>query len=494
MRLQIPFYTKLTLVITSIAFVISLGFLSLALWSNGEYHREVTQRLHHDLAQYILDHLSKPLLTYDSETSDLVVHHETLNSIAMNTMMINPSVEVYLLDLNGNLLGHALPEASVDTQTLAVKPIQDFIESNNGALILGDNPRLPNQSSIFSASPVLIDNEPAGYLYVILASHEALSLRDQVDNSHILRLTLGAAFALALFFILSAFFSFYRITQPLKKLTHNVRSYRKSLLNTREDEFKKYDEVDELSHSFELMQQRIQQQFDLLSESDRLRRELISNVSHDLRTPLASMQGYLETLLLKYDKMNDDERRQCVSISYRHSRQLAKLVSQLFELSKLDSGRVEPEFEVFSITELLFDVKQDYDVIANKKGIQLNVIAPDNPMLVNADISLIQRVLQNLIDNALRHTPTEGEVSIELTTDEDLVYVSVQDNGAGISAAEMPYIFQRFYQSDTPQKHQGAGLGLSIVKKILDLHGAIINVYSEPASGTRFVFQLSASS
>lgn len=494
MMLKIPFYTKLTVVITSIAFVISLGFLSLALWSNSEYHREVTQRLHHDLAQYILDHLSKPLLSNDVSSGELVVHEATLKSIAMNTMMINPSVEVYLLDLNGNLLGHALPEVSVDTQKLAVKPIQDFISSNNGTLILGDNPRSPDQPSIFSASPVLIDNKAAGYLYVILASHEALSLREQVGSSHILRLTVGAAVALALFFILSAFFSFYRITQPLKKLTHTVRSYRKSTLSKDDDINKQYDEVDELSHSFALMQQRIQQQFDLLSESDRLRRELISNVSHDLRTPLASMQGYLETLLLKYDTMDDDERRQCVKISHRHSRQLAHLVSQLFELSKLDAGRVEPEFEVFALTDLLFDVKQDYDVVAQKKGVELRVIAPETPILVNADISLIQRVLQNLIDNALRHTPTRGQVSIELASQGEVVSVCIKDNGAGIPETELPYIFQRFYQSDTPQRHQGAGLGLSIVKKILDLHGAIIDVYSDPSKGTRFVFQLSASS
>ena len=491
MKYALPLYGKISLWITGVAIASMFGLASLALWSSNNFHQEVTQKLHKGLAQYVLDHQPAPLISATG-----IVNKTGLKDIAKNTMMINPAVEVYLLDSHGYILGHALPEATVSPKQIDLRPVLHFFDQKSRGPILGENPRDPKIPGIFSAAPLLIEERTMGYLYIILTGHEMKSLAQRLADSHIFRLTLGSLVALAIFLGLSILLSFLVITKPLYRLTQQVRAYRKSRLTQVNDNSQAYqNEIAELEHSFELMQDRIQQQFDRLRETDKLRRELISNVSHDLRTPLSSMQGYLETLILKFDKLNSDKQKFYLKVAHRHSKQMANLVGQLFELAKLDAGRIAPEPEIFSLTELLFDIKQDYELIANKKQVKVEILSESTTALVNADIGLIQRVLQNLMDNALRFTPRGGNISILSKEEGNQVRVNFRDSGSGIAHEELPFVFERFYQAQSGQKVQkplGAGLGLSIVKRILDLHGSIIEVQSIPGAGTNFSFSLPA--
>jgi signal transduction histidine kinase len=287
--------------------------------------------------------------------------------------------------------------------------------------------------------------------------------------------------------------SFKKITNPLKNLACEIDLYRKVEFSEKEFQSNK-DEIEVLAHAFHLMRDRIQEQFDQLAESDRLRRELVSNVSHDLRTPLASMQGYLETLLIKDGALDPVTKKQYLEVAHRQSKHLATLVSQLFELSKLEAGKVQPEFEVFSLTELLFDVLQDYELSAQESGLSLQAQVPDENIMIKADISLMQRVLRNLIDNAFTHSQAKGEIKLSLEIVDSQVVVGVGDTGEGIAEEDIPYVFDRLYQSSSSTsnhtKKSGAGLGLNIVKRILDLHDSIISVSSEYQSGTEFSFAL----
>jgi len=497
MSKPIKLYSKLALTITAFGLVVAIGFLVLFSWSSERYHQEVTQQLHKELAQYVLEHLPGPLYI-ETEQGDRI-NEQVLKATAINTMEINPSVEVYLLDGQGRILAHALPKSSVQTHDIDVTAIHRFLDSETEGPVLGQNPRQLSQHTIFSAAPVWFNQDMKGYLYVVLASFQAKSISEQLSGSHITRLTLGAVAAAIIFLGVSAYFSFRRITLPIGRLANSVKAYRTSTLVDNHDFTHELDEVGELKHAFELMQQRIQSQFDQINETDRIRRELVSNISHDLRTPLASMQGYLETILIQENNLSEEKKRQYIHIAHRHGKHLNELIAQLFELSKLDAGKVEPAHEVFSITELLFDVKQDYELIAEKEGIELKVETPNENTLVLADISLIQRVLQNLLDNAIKHTPEQGRILLKLSLKEGQVFVAVHDSGTGISQKDIPHVFDRFYQAESLNASSGsgsgsssigAGLGLSIVKKILDLHGALIDVVSEPSSGTCFEFRL----
>ena len=252
------------------------------------------------------------------------------------------------------------------------------------------------------------------------------------------------------------------------------------------------DEISQLGTTFKEMAERLAQQMNALKKTDTLRRELVANVSHDLRTPIASLQGYLETLLLKEGKLSTAEQRKYLQIAMRHSEQLAKLVAELFELAKLDSQEIQLQREPFALAELVQDVLLNFQLVSENAGVRLEPNIPKDLPFVSGDIALIERVLENLMENAFRHTPQGGAVKIIVCLEENVVVVYVTDNGCGIAPDDLIHIFDRFYQvhRNAREKAAGAGLGLAIAKRILDLHGAPIEVQSELNIGTIFRFSL----
>jgi signal transduction histidine kinase len=197
---------------------------------------------------------------------------------------------------------------------------------------------------------------------------------------------------------------------------------------------------------------------------------------------------------LKNDSLNEAERKRYLEITRKHTLRLRQLIGDLFELSKLDSASVKPSLEWFSLAELLQDVTQEFELEAERKGIRIEAGSRHEAFMVYADIGLIQRVLENLLRNALKHTPRGGTVSISLDPKPGCVAVSVADTGCGIAEHELERIFDRFYRSQQGEEERSnsAGLGLAIVKRILDLHGSRITVTSKPEQGTRFEFEIPA--
>ena len=250
------------------------------------------------------------------------------------------------------------------------------------------------------------------------------------------------------------------------------------------------DEIGQLGRAFSSMARKIEEQFESLKETDRVRRELISNVSHDLRTPLSSMHGYVDTLLIKNESLDPEERKRYLEITRRHTLRLGQLVGDLFELSKLESAQVQPQLEQFSLAELLHDVAQEFELEARQKGVSIEVNSPEAAGSVEADIGLMQRVLENLLRNAIKHTPDGGRITVTLDPRPDRVAVSVADTGCGIAPEDIDHIFDRFYRAESSASGGSSGLGLAIVKRILDLHGSRITVESTVDKGTTFAFEL----
>jgi signal transduction histidine kinase len=256
------------------------------------------------------------------------------------------------------------------------------------------------------------------------------------------------------------------------------------------------DEIDRLAAHVEQMSARIVAQLAELEQGVARRRELLANVSHDLRTPLASIQGYLEMLLLRRGSMEPAEERNCIETALRQSERLTRLVADLFELSKLEANELQPQAEAFPLAELAQDVAQKFALDAQRRQVTLSArCAPALPM-VRADIGMIERVLENLVDNALRHTPAGGQVTIELDRDPKAgadtprAGMAVQDTGPGISPEDLAAIFERYYRADRTRSRDHAGLGLAIAQRIVKLHGGELVVHSTPGQGTRFGFDL----
>jgi len=230
----------------------------------------------------------------------------------------------------------------------------------------------------------------------------------------------------------------------------------------------------------------------LQEENVYLRRELIANVSHDLRSPLASLRGYLETLLLKEPVLAEAERRSYLEVALRQAQHLQSLISELFELARLDFVGYRIEAEPVQLSELARDVAQKLGLAAQARQVALQLEIEPELALARADIGLIERVLTNLLENALAHTPAGGRIVLSVRVQDAHVLLCVADNGSGIAAADLPRIFERFYRADKarPRDASGSGLGLAIVKRIVELHGSEIRVDSETGRGTRFWFEL----
>jgi signal transduction histidine kinase len=232
----------------------------------------------------------------------------------------------------------------------------------------------------------------------------------------------------------------------------------------------------------------------LEAENTSLRRDLIANVSHDLRTPLVSMRGYLELLAAKGDALEPAQRAQYLAIAVRQSERLATLIDELFELAKLDFKGVPLQRERFAFAELALDVAQKFQLGAAARNVSLCVEVDEQLPFVDADLSLMERVLDNLIGNALRHTPAQGRIALRVGRDGEAggVLVQVADTGSGIPPADLPFIFDRFWRSADGRRGDGAGLGLAITRRILELHGSTVRAESDGRSGSTFSFCLPA--
>ncbi len=478
---------RLALVFVALFFIVGFTFLALTNWSNNRYYQEITQNMNKSLAMYIAQR--EPLI------SKGIVNERAMKELGSLVMVVNPIVEVYLLDTQGNILSYAVAKESLVRTRVDITPIKLLLSGKHPYPITGDDPRSQNSGRVFSAFPVTDGSvangsTTAGYLYVILGGQTYQTLTQSLRSSYIVQQSLAGLAALTLLAIASAVLIFAILTSPLRKLAKAMNEFQLNELKSPAITQDTGDEIRYLSETFAAMRQRINEQLEKLQQTDTLRRELISNVSHDLRTPMSSMQGYLEMLMRP--NITAYERKSYIEIAYKHCNRLTQLVKELFELSKLEAGRINTHYEHFSLAELLQDVTQKFSLSAQQKDI--TIITPQSSQLfmVNADIGLIERVLENLIDNALRYTPAGGKIQLSLAQQQTHVDVGIKDSGIGLSEDDLPHIFERYYRGQKPTEYQeqSTGLGLAIVKRILELHNTTISVESKLHEGTCFTFPL----
>ena len=348
----------------------------------------------------------------------------------------------------------------------------------------------------FSASEIKENNILKGYLYIVLGGEQYDDTADMLGKSFTLDSTLLILFVALSTALIGGVIVFAFQTRRLRILGDVILNY--SDVTKSDNTSSRYpcnetsnDEIDLLGKQFNILADKINLQVSELKRMDSMRREMVANVSHDLRTPLTTMRGYLETLLMKHNEISDTEQEQYIQTALSHSKHLATLVEELFELARLDSCETAVYAEPFSMCELVQDLAQKYQLLAQQKLIKLDTNLNLKSPLIYGDIAMMQRVLENLLDNGIRHTPSGGNITISVDIDYSNVIVKISDTGCGIPAEDIPKIFERFYQHDTNRtESKNAGLGLAIVHRILELHHSIIQVNSEINRGTTFTFQL----
>ena len=461
--------------------------IGIVVYTAPMFMQELNQRLNLDLADNIVK--EKKLILNKK------VNHKAMKTVLNGMMLVNPSIEIYITDPNGKIMAYSAPEGAVKRKEISIDPVKKFINSNRSFPVLGDDPRSDKTNKVFSVAPIKNGDRLDGYLYIILGGESYDSIFKLLESSYLLRSWLVAVLISVIIASLIGYFLFRYITRRVFVLSNAMEEFKKTdfthpvLLPDRYDG-RKGDEIDQLGSTFLHMSERIIQQVKLLKHNDNSRRELIANVSHDLRTPLASLQGYLETLLLKHGSLTESEILEYIQTSYESSQRLQKLISELFELASLENNDATLHFEAFSMSELAQDVSQKFKLHAENKGIKLETKIPEIPVFVSADIGLIQRVLENLIDNAIKYTPKGGEVEIELNIGDSKIATIIRDTGQGISKHDAQHVFERFYRVEKHRDQDGSGLGLAIVKRIMQLHDSSICISPAPNKGTIFSFDL----
>jgi signal transduction histidine kinase len=484
-------YSKLAVVLAGLFFIVGLSFVGVIVFSAGMYQQEVNQKLNSTLAQQIV---AEKLLMKDNR-----VNQEALEDIFHMLMVINPSIELYLLDSEGTILAYSAPQGKVRRKQVDLGPIKKWLEGDMTIPLLGDDPRERNRKKVFSAARIPEHGKLEGYLYVILGGEIYDSIAQKLKGSFILQLSAWMIFASLIFALAAGLIIFAVLTRRLKELAKIMDAFKvgdtaKWIDLPDRVEKGPADEIMTLGSTFKEMAERIQGQVEELKKSDALRRELIANVSHDLRTPLATLQGYIETLLIKQNDMTAEKQRQYLEIAITHCERLSKLVSELLLLARLDSHAIQLHPEPFNLGELVQDVFQKFQLMAKEKQIHLEANSREDFPLADADIGLIERVLENLIENAIHYTGQGGSVRLVLTPEGEDISVQLSDTGRGIPKEELPHVFNRFYQLEKSRNGESrhSGLGLAIAKRIIELHGKAIGITSTQGVGTTFSFHLPA--
>lgn len=424
--------------------------------------------------------------------------HQALKNLFHTLMVLGPAFEFYFVDPSGKILTHSITSSLIKRERIDLTPLIQLTQNQASLPIYGDDPQHHKRKKIFSAAPVFNGSELRGYLYVIVAGerYESAYSRLKSDRQTELSIVLFASAIIFLFIVMLGIF--YYFTRPLRRLNRDMQKLREVGFDKSQVELaawmpKSSNEVHQLGTAFAEMVEQINGQLTLLQKSDVQRRELLADISHDLRTPLSSLQGYIEVLASKGDKLSVAAREKYMGTVSKNTLQLKSLIDQIFELAHLDGGQVSLSIESFNLAELLYDVIAKFNMQANEKQIDISVTPTSSYTQVSSDIAKLERVLSNLLENAIRHTPKHGKIVFEIEeTTQYQCRLSIIDNGTGIKAEELAYIFDARYRASNAiqdgNKH--TGLGLAITKKLLELLQTDIKVQSQLGEGTSFSFSL----
>jgi signal transduction histidine kinase len=280
------------------------------------------------------------------------------------------------------------------------------------------------------------------------------------------------------------------ITQTLNKLVSGAERLSQGDFSTRVLVSGK-DEIAQLADAFNDMAAQLEQAAAAERALDEARRNLVAWASHDLRTPLTSLRAMIDALA---DGVVIDPKtvNRYLHQSQNEITRMSKLIDDLFELAQLDAGYLDLEFEWITLSDLISDTLESFAAQAKAKDVSLGgFVSPEVDPAWGA-MDKLSRVLDNLLSNALRHTPQGGQINLRAIVEDNQILVQIEDNGTGISPQDLPHIFDRFYRGESSRSREygGVGLGLAIVKGLIEAHGGDIWVESQPDKGTTFWFSL----
>ena len=488
--MKLSLYHRLSLSLLAVFLIIITVFFVWAEHLEQTTRYESEQHLHLSLAASLAR--DNPLLqegAYD---------HQALKNLFHTLMVLGPAFEFYFVDPSGVILTHSITPSLIKRDRIDLTPLIQLTQNQVSLPIYGDDPQHESRQKIFSAAPVFNGSELRGYLYVIVAGERYESAYSRLDSDRQAELSMVMLVGALLFLFIVMLGIFYYFTRPLRRLNSDIQQLKeagfdKSKVTLTPWMTNSSNEVHQLGVAFEEMVNQINGQLNLLQQSDVQRRELLADISHDLRTPLSSLQGYIEMIAHKGDELTASAREKYIHIVLKNTLQLKLLIDQIFELAHLEGGQVSLNFETFNLAELLYDVLAKFTLEASEKNIEISIEPKCSYTQVHSDIAKLERVISNLLENAIRHTSENGKIVFAIDElDNNQCRLSITDNGTGIKAEELSYIFDTRYRASNAiqDKNKHTGLGLAITKKLLELLKSDIKVQSTLGEGSSFSFNL----
>lgn len=461
MKKGIGIRTRLWLIIVGVTLLVAAFIYIGQIFLLGAYYKVSKKASVKNVAEEIEESIKK---------SDLTSSGDAIAKLAMDN---NLCIEICAADgatiKTADMMGSGCVIHSMENKTLNEIKNELLKTDENGKYYNISHPKYNKQSILYGK---VVIKEGSTYFILINAYLEPFPGTTAILRSQLLT-------TIILVFLLSTIISFavsQTFTRPIRNLKKAANEVARGNFSTRV-EVERSDELGDLTETFNYMTAEV-------SKVEVLQKDLIANVSHEIRIPLTMIRGYAETIR---DISGDDKekRDRQLQIIIEETNRLNALVNDILSLGRIESGQERPEYEEFPIKELLEGLKQKYEMLYDDYTF---VLQGDYSGTVKADIGKITQVLMNLINNAMNHSGEEQKITVALKDEGDKVRVSVRDTGSGIPKEELSLIWDRYYKSDRSGKRRvaGTGLGLSIVKAIMIAHKMPFGVNSKIGEGSEF--------
>ena len=416
--------------------------------------------------EYALDYLAESKLRrIELEMKSLSTFNDT------RIMFITPSGDV-ILDTNNS----STDKSNEDRILFSINDF-DYGDLKGKHDILWDFYGLFSEPELSVFSPISNSFEIKGY--VVINIPESAIVERVYDTFNTNYLTLAIVLILSSAFLVLYFF---QVHSPIKEITRATNEYSKGNLSYHVKPMHN-DEIGRLGMSLDYMASQ-------LNESDKFQQKFLSNISHDFRSPLTSIKGYLEAI--QDGTIPPEMLDKYIGIMLFETERLTKLTSNILTLNELDPKSVRLDISTFDLNSIIRHTVETFEGTCKKKGIKFNITYANSVQNVKADKGRIQQVIYNLIDNAIKFSKENSYIYITVKEKGEKAQISIKDTGCGIAKEDIDKIWDRFYKSDSSRGRdkKGSGLGLSITKEVIQAHGENIDVVSTVGVGTEFIFTL----
>lgn len=458
-------------------------FILITYLATTHFYQASTQLLNKDVA----GHIAKFSSPFDKDG----INKRKADSVFQNAMVLSPSAEVYFLDTSGKVIAFHAPKDSIRLWNISLENIKEYIHSGGQKYIKGPDPKDPANPKIFSASAVDYNKLKLGYIYVILGSNEYRNVSQMLFSSHVSSLAIQAFCIIILISIIISFVYLNSIQKSFKRMLDVLQRFEEGDFNAR-FKIKEQHELAPVTQAFNKMADLLVYNVDRLTGLENTRKDFIAHISHDLRTPLSIARGYTETLLIKKQdgSLTSEEQDNYIQMILNKIFSVEHLVAMLFELSKIESPAFKLVTEPFILSEIVQETVNTFQLPANEKSIDLKCTECLYHVWVNADVSMMERVIQNLLENAVKNTPADGIIKVWLNVENNYLVFNIENTGEPLPEELLAWINSPAADGDHITKPSKSGLGLVIVRKILSLHGAQLRAGVTENSTNIFSFNL----